>query len=727
MTINPARMSYDQLAARLEVVEANLTALRQGKADSIVVHTEHGIQVYTRDGADAFYRALVERMPEGAAVVRADGRILYTNSRCAEMVGVPVQELVGSYLAYCVDPSQRDDLLNALEDAAEGESTDITIVSPTGVRTPAAVSVGLVDPAPEGLDGPRCVIMVDLSRRYAEEAAIREAEARFRGAFDNAPVGMALLDLAGRVEQVNGALGAIARRAPEAMIGHDLSWLIDDRATLQRALTELLTESPDPITLSGQIEHSEDECTRTAIRCSLVRGHNGQPLHFIVQVQDESARIMHEERLRHLADHDPLTGFLNRRAFEIRVEQHLSMSARYGPPGALILLDVDNLKYVNDTRGHQVGDQAIIQLGQSLRARLRSSDVIARLGGDEFAVLIPQADGETALLIAEQLNAAAREVVVRGFNDNRRLTLSAGVVAITDPTWTPREIIALADLAMYDSKEAGRDRCTLYEGGVPSREVDGDRLTWVGRIERALEDNNLQIDAQPIVDLVSRQTLQYELLVRIEGPDGRIPASRWFHIAERYDLAPAIDEWVLARAFELLAARPDLSFNVNVSAKSIGRDSWMEAVRTGLRETGVDASRLTFEITETVAIGNIDNAMRFTDSLRALGCRLAMDDFGAGFASFYYLKHVPFDDVKIDGEFVRDCVTNERDRAIIRAMVDVARSFGRRTVAECIEDEATLQLVAAHGIHSAQGFHLGMPEPAEWLLSGRPSQSTSLT
>ncbi|MCW2496977.1 EAL domain-containing protein [Jatrophihabitans sp.] len=722
--MSPARLkpTYDQLVARLAVVEANLTAIRQGDADSIVVNTENGLQVYTRDGAEAFYRALVERMPEGAAVVRADGRILYANSRCAEMVGVPVEGLVGSYLAYCVEPSQRGTLLLALEVADDATSVDLTLVDPVGARTPVAFSVGLVDAAPIGLDGPRCVIMVDLSRRYAEQEAIREAEARFRGAFDNAPIGMALLDLAGRAEQVNSALGVIARRSADDMLGVDLSWLTDDRPALQRALNALLTSESEPITLAGRIEHVDGDCTRVAVRCTLVRGHNGQPLHFIVQVEDESARIMHEERLRHLADHDPLTGLLNRRAFELAVEQHLAIAARYGPPGALILIDVDNLKYINDTRGHQVGDQAIIQLAESLRRRLRASDVMARLGGDEFAVLIPQADGETARMIAEELAAAAREVVVRGFNDNRRVTISSGVVAITDPTWTPREIMALADLAMYDSKEAGRDRVTLYGGGLPISQPDGERLTWVGRIERAIEQGGLQIDAQPIVDMVTQQIAQYELLVRLDGPEGRLPAGRWFHIAERYDLAPAIDEWVLGRAFDLLAARPDLSFNVNVSAKSIGRASWMERVRTGLQETGVEASRLTFEITETVAIGNIDNAMRFTDSLRALGCRLAMDDFGAGFASFYYLKHVPFDDVKIDGEFVRDCVTNERDRAIIRAMVDVAASLGRRTVAECIEDEATLQLVAAHGIDLAQGFHLGMPEPAEWLMPGRSRQ-----
>ena len=708
--------TYRQLVARLAVVEANLTAIRSGDADSIVVTTDEGAQVYTRDGADAFYRVLVERMPEGAAVVRPDGRILYVNSRCAEMVGGAIDDLVGSYLAYCVDPPQRDALLRLLEQGTDVQPMDVVLVSPTGVRVPASLSVSLVDPLPRGLDGARCVIIVDQSRRQAEQAALREAEARFRGAFDNAPVGMALLDLSGRAEQVNSALCAIARTDPDEIIGSELSWLSTDRSALQRALTSLLTDEIELASLNGRIEHKDGDATLTAVRLTLVRGHCGRPMHFIAQVQDESARIMHEERLRHLADHDALTGLLNRRAFELAVAQHLAMAARYGHPGSMILIDVDNLKYINDTRGHQVGDQALVQLGESMRRRLRSSDVVARLGGDEFAVLLPHADVETGRVVAEQLADAAREVAVRGFNDNRRLTISAGVVGISDPTWSPRELMALADLAMYDSKETGRDKVTVFSGTVPSRDSDGERLTWVGRIEQAIDDKTLQVDAQPIVDMSTREVVQYELLVRLDGPEGRLPASRWFHIAERYDLAPAIDEWIVQKAFELLEQRSDLCLNVNVSAKSIGRQSWIDQVRQGLRRTGIEASRLTFEITETVAIGNIDAALRFTDVLRELGCRLALDDFGAGFASFYYLKHVPFDDVKIDGEFVRDCVTNERDRAIIRAMVDVARSLGRRTIAECIEDEATLQLVAAHGIDLAQGFHLGPPAAVDALL-----------
>jgi len=632
-------------------------------------------------------------------------------------VGGAIDDLVGSYLAYCVDPPQRDALLRLLEQASDLAPMDIVLVSPTGVRVPASVSVSLVNPAHRGLDGPRCVIIVDQTSRQAEQAALREAEARFRSAFDNAPVGMALLDLTGRPEQVNAALCTIARRDQDELVGrNELSWLSTDRGNLERALTSLLTDETELVSLNGCIEHKTGDSTLTSVRLTLVRGHSGRPMHFIAQVQDESARIMHEERLRHLADHDALTGLLNRRAFEFAVAQHLAMAARYGSPGALLLIDVDNLKYINDTRGHQVGDQALIQLGEAMRARLRSSDVIARLGGDEFAVLLPHADVETGRSVAEQLATAAREVAVRGFNDNRRMTISAGVVGITDPSWSPRELMALADLAMYDSKETGRDKVSVFSGAMPARDRDGERLTWVGRIEQAIDQRTLQVDAQPIVDMVTREVVQYELLVRLDGPEGRLPASRWFHIAERYDLAPAIDEWMVEKAFSLLAESPELCLNVNVSAKSIGRESWIAKVRDGLTRTGIQASRLTFEITETVAIGNIDAALRFTDALRALGCRLALDDFGAGFASFYYLKHVPFDDVKIDGEFVRDCVTNERDRAIIRAMVDVARSLGRRTVAECIEDEATLEIVAAHGIDLAQGFYLGAPTSIDALL-----------
>jgi diguanylate cyclase (GGDEF)-like protein len=450
-----------------------------------------------------------------------------------------------------------------------------------------------------------------------------------------------------------------------------------------------------------------------------VRDDEGEPHHFLIQVQDITDRRSYERQLQHMADHDPLTGLLNRRSFERELKRHVAEIERYGAKGAALVLDLDNFKYYNDTLGHHVGDELIVRMARVLEDRLRETDVLARLGGDEFAVILPKEDVDGATHVAEALLECIR-VEGQRLNSGRgkAITASVGIAMFDDEErLTGEEVLVNADLAMYDAKEAGRDRIALYQTEDHAQGRMQGRIKWVDQIRVALDEDGFTLLAQPITNLDGAPCDRYELLLRMNGEDGDlIPPGTFLYIAERLGWVNEIDRWVSRRAIQILADRPDIQLEVNLSGLSIGDDRLMRAVEEGLEETAVDPSRLTFEITETAAVANIAKARAFAERLSELGCQFALDDFGAGFGSFYYLKHLPFDFLKIDGEFVKGCARSKTDRLLIEAVVGIARGMGKRTIAEFVGDEETVSTLRRLGVDFGQGYHLGHPEPLDALL-----------
>jgi EAL domain-containing protein (putative c-di-GMP-specific phosphodiesterase class I) len=283
---------------------------------------------------------------------------------------------------------------------------------------------------------------------------------------------------------------------------------------------------------------------------------------------------------------------------------------------------------------------------------------------------------------------------------------------------------------MYDAKEAGRDQVSVSRGdGLGEARMKG-RVTWAERIRRALEEDRFVLLAQPIVDMATGKAGQYELLLRMRDDTGDlIPPGAFLAIAERLDLIQDIDRWVTTRAIDLLAryhrAGFEVTFEVNLSGRSIGDPALLELIEERLAATGVSPRWLIFEITETSAVANIPRARDFGERLSELGCRFALDDFGAGFGSFYYLKHLPFDYLKIDGEFVRNCVTNATDRLIIESVVGIARGLHKQTIAEFVGDEETVRMLNDLGVDFAQGYHTGRPAPLEELIGAPGAVSKS--
>ena len=462
----------------------------------------------------------------------------------------------------------------------------------------------------------------------------------------------------------------------------------------------------------------------TEVYATTLTGGDGKPEGVLCQIMDVTDRRRFEARLQHVADHDPLTGLANRRAFERQLDVQLANVHRYGAEGALLVVDLDHFQALNDTLGHSAGDTVVANVARVLRELVRESDILARLGGDEFAILLPRADRAEATEVASRVVGAIREhgAVLEGQRPGS-VTASVGVTLLDPVQAAGEQALVDAEVAMYDAKDAGRDGFSVFGPGMEAVESrTRAKLTWLERIRTALDEDRFTLVAQPIQSLTEERVVHHELLLRMIADDGTlIPPVTFLPIAERFGLIGEVDAWVVRHAIRALAERrgDDLVFEVNLSGPSIGSPQILAVIERELQATEVDPQRVIFEITETAAVANVAEARDFAERLGELGCRFALDDFGAGFGSFYYLKHLPCDFLKIDGEFIRNLATTPTDQVIVAGLVRIAHGLGKRTIAEFVEDEETVELLRREGVDMAQGYHIGRPGPLDEVLSAR--------
>lgn len=573
----------------------------------------------------------------------------------------------------------------------------------------------------------------DITEAHAAEEARREAEARLRITIDHAPIGVALVDLAaasrGRLISVNAALCDLLGRSADALTGLALGSLmaVDEAPFLRRDLDLLAMDRQARTEAEVRCPRADGELLWVSVAGAAVAREDGLPMYAVFHLMDIGDRKRLEGQLQHLADHDPLTGLFNRRRFEEELDNVLEHTARDGDRGAVLMLDLDGFKDVNDTMGHAYGDEVVTGIGRLIRDTLRASDVLARIGGDEFAVVLNQVGEAEAVAVAEKLLSALREqTIMLGEHRHTRVTGSIGIACFNGSSGlTGEELVAEADVAMYEAKAASKDclRVFQHERSDPTRIVG--RESWLQRLRTAAADGNFELMAQPIVGICAQDIPRFELLLRLRGEHGElVPPATFLYVAERFDLIQRIDRWVFEQAARILheqhEAGLEISFSVNFSGKTMSDPALIADLSAILDRYPVPAGRLIVEVTETAAIGSLDRARKVASGLHELGCCLALDDFGAGFASFGYLKHVHFDYIKIDGEFVKTITTNATDRLVVQAVVQMSRGLGAQTIAEFVGDDESVECLRELGVDYGQGYHLGHPIPVADALALMP-------
>ncbi|MDO9352253.1 MAG: EAL domain-containing protein, partial [Solirubrobacteraceae bacterium] len=615
------------------------------------------------DEATLAWRAL-ENLP-GVFLWILDHEMRLVSTREGGTVHGPSSDLLGRSVLELMPPAEAAQLAQEYGAALAGEEREFLFVNPF---TEAAYDT-TVGPLRDG-DGKVVGLIVvgrDVTKQRKAERRTETLLERFFAAFENAPLPMVILNADGSVRTGNAKLRTMAGRTQEGIVGRDLPSLFDprDRDRLTAVLPGLLSGETSGATVEARMllpGEAPAECSLHITGRAADDEESGVTVHIV----DMTEQRRHDAQLRYLAGHDTLTGLLNRVRFEEAIETHLDTCSRYGQDGAVVLVDVDHFKQINDAHGRPAGDAQLVEITGLIQRGLPSDATIGRLGGDEFGVLLPTGGLVEVMAVAERIRASAHDHArVARASGRVSFTLSIGVAAFTAEVAAPADVLVLAEHAVSAAKTSGRDRVAVPELVVGPGERRAQ--TAIGRLRRAIRDERFELHAQPIVRLTDDRVSQYELLVRMRDEDGElVPPGAFLPLAEHYGLIGEIDAWVVREGIAALAkVGEDITFQVNISGRSLGHPALLDNITNSLRTHAVTPKRLVFELTETAAIENVNQARVFAETLRDLGCELALDDFGSGFGGLHYLKHLPFTYLKIDGEFIADVATNETDERIV--------------------------------------------------------------
>jgi len=555
---------------------------------------------------------------------------------------------------------------------------------------------------------------------------LREAHERFRSAFEHAPIGMGMSDLEGTIIQTNAAYGKILGRSPADLVGMSISDLTHpgDREWSSAEMRDFVAGGSDTYQAEKRYMHSDGHEVWASLSISCVRDDERRPLYLIGQAEDITERRELRERLAYAAIHDSLTDLPNRELFMDRVEVALRRARRGRKQVAVIFLDLDRFKLINDSLGHDLGDQVLRAVSDRLGGVMRASDTLARFGGDEFTILCEDVDNEgDALEVAQKLVLAMSQPLALQSGEVF-VSTSAGI-ALSGAGESGAALLRNADVAMYRAKERGPSRIEVYRADSELNVVS--RLRTSTELHRALERNELELHYQPVVDLHTDTLVGMEALVRWRHPTrGLLLPYEFIPLAEDSGLIVPLGAWVLREACrqttEWQALRTGsgqdnarLNISVNVSAVQLADPGFPRQVAEAISDSGIDPDRLWLEITESTLMRDADEAVVVLQGFRDLGLHVEIDDFGTGYSSLSYLQRFPVETLKIDRSFVEDLDQRSDNAAIVRAIIGLGDSLGLSIIAEGVERRTQVARLQALGCHLAQGYLFGRPLPARAL------------
>jgi diguanylate cyclase (GGDEF)-like protein/PAS domain S-box-containing protein len=573
-----------------------------------------------------------------------------------------------------------------------------------------------------------------LAVRQRTEKALEEAAEHMRLAMDAASMGTWEWDVATdrmlSCSENMGPLFGLERGAGFAAQAQFFAVIHPEDLALVAQSNDRALKTGAPYAAEFRVIWPDGSVHWVAEKGQAIPDDTGKPERIIGVVMDISERIRSDQHMRYLATHDPLTSLINRREFEHRLQTALARARSQNSQYAVLYLDLDQFKVVNDTCGHSAGDELLRQLSSLLSARVRESDTLARLGGDEFGVLLESCPLENARQLAEELRQAVLDFRFAWKDKSFSIGVSVGLVPITDNSLNLEQVLSAADTACFVAKERGRNRVHVHHASDGALAQHQREMEWVTRIHKAFEESRFRLQYQAIIPLAAAEEgLHCELLLQMQAAEGGlIPPMAFIPAAERYAMMPSIDRWVIEKAFEALDRCKRIGpavrmCAVNVSVTSLNDEAFLDFVREQFVRFGVSPQTICFELAETAAIANLVQAQRFIRELKALGCRIALDDFGSGMSSFTYLKNLPVDYLKIDGSFVRDMALDPIDRAMVQSINHIGHVMGIRTIAESVEGEAALAHLRQIGVDYAQGYGIAKPAPLEEMETQPPRLS----
>ncbi len=566
-------------------------------------------------------------------------------------------------------------------------------------------------------------VMFDITERRQVEEALSESEARFRDFAKAASDWYWEMDADLRFTHFSERAYEINGLRPADVIGKTRTELVDTRyhdpqSQQWQAHLAVLKNQQAFRDFEYSLNIHQDNPIRVRISGIPVFDSDGIFKGYRGTGSDITESFRLSQQLSYQARHDSLTGLANRHEFDVQL-QRLVQSIQVNDESchALCYLDLDRFKVINDTYGHLAGDELLRQLSESMKLTVRKNDTLARIGGDEFAVLMQHCTLQQAQRIANELRHCVEDFRFEWEHKTLRVAVSIGLMPINSVALDSSDILNCADAACYTAKKQGRNRIHVYRDDDMDIAQHHSELRWVDRINQALENDNFVLFAQPVspVGRNPDELLHFEILLRMhENNDELISAGVFLPAAERYSLSIKIDQWVTSTVFEYLVSHPELAKRtgtcaINLSGASLADRVFFDFIVEELGKVPHLSEKLCFEVTETAAITNLSSAIAFINTLKGLGCRFSLDDFGSGLSSFAYLKNLPVDYLKIDGSFVRDVAIDPIDRAMVKSINEIAQVMGKKTIAEFVEDEDILEVLKAIRVDYAQGYYIGKP------------------